>query len=164
MTSIEDLYHFYHKEIYAFVLSLCKQPNVAEEITQETFLKAIKSIERFKGDCDIRVWLCQIAKNTFFTYSKKMKHEMALSTEGDVAEIASDIHLVEDLEDREMVMEIHKILHTLEDPYKEVFHLRVFGNLSFSNIATIYGKTEGWARVTYYRAKNMIREKMEGLL
>lgn len=164
MTSIEELYHFFHKDIYAFVLSMCNQPNVAEEITQETFLKAIKGIERFKGDCDIRVWLCQIAKNTFYTYSKKTKREILTSLNDEITEIVSDVNIVENIENQETVMEIHKALHTLEDPYKEVFYLRVFGNLSFSKIACIYGKTESWARVTYHRAKNMIRERMEDLL
>lgn len=164
MTSIEDLYNLYYKDIYAFVLSQSKQKDVAEEIAQETFLKAMKSISRFKGDCDIRVWLCQIAKNTFYTYVKKNKRELPTSMEEETTEVASDVNIVECFENQEMVMEIHKVLHNLEDPYKEVFHLRVFGNLSFSNIASLYGKTDSWARVTYHRAKNMIREKMEEML
>lgn len=164
MTSIEDLYALYYKDIYAFILSLSKDTQIAEDVTQETFLKSMKSIDRFKGECDIRVWLFQIAKNTFFTYAKKKKKELAESLEDMSEDIAGDVNIVNSFVDRETAMEIHKILHTLEEPYKEVFHLRTFGELSFANIAQIYGKTESWARVTYHRAKNMIREKMEETL
>ena len=164
MTSIEDLYKLYYKDIYAFLFSLSKQSDVAEEITQDTFLKAIQGIDRFKGTCDIRVWLCQIAKNTYFSYLKKHKRELPTSPEEEANEIVSDVNIEECLENRETVMEIHKILHELEDPYKEVFHLRVFGGLPFSDIAYLYGKTDVWARVTYHRAINMIRDKMEEML
>lgn len=163
MTSIEDLYNLYYKDIYAYIFSLSKQNDVSEEITQETFLKAMKSINRFRGDCDIRVWLCQIAKNTYYTHAKKSIKELPTLSD-DTTEVASDINIVKAFENQETVFEIHKALHNLEDPYKEVFHLRVFGNLSYSNIASIYGKTESWARVVYHRAKNMIREKMEEML
>ena len=164
MTSIEDLYSLYYKDVYAFLLSLSKDTHIAEDVTQETFLKVMRNIGKFKGDCDIRVWMFQIAKNTFFTYAEKKRKELADTIEDVADEIAGDVNIVEQLDDRETAMEIHRILHTLEDPYKEVFHLRTFGELSFSNIAQIYGKTESWARVTYHRAKNMIREKMEEML
>ena len=164
MTSVEDLYFIYYKEVYAFILSLSNDVQVAEDVTQDTFLKAMRSIGQFKGDCDIRVWLFQIAKNTFFTYAKKKKKELADSLDEMEEEIADDVNIVEYFDNHETMMEIHRILHTMEEPYKEVFHLRTFGELSFSNIAQIYGKTDSWARVTYHRAKNMIREKMEEML
>ena len=72
---IEEIYEKYYKDVYRFVLALSKNPHIAEDITQETFVKAIKAVDRFKGDCDIKVWLCQIAKNTYFTYAGKQNRE-----------------------------------------------------------------------------------------
>lgn len=164
MTLIEDLYTLYYKDIYVFTLSLSKDKHIAEDVTQETFLKAMKNIEQFKGDCDIRVWLFQIAKNTLFSFMKKRKRELLESFDDEANDAASDVDIVEQIDDRESAQEIHRILQTLEEPYKEVFHLRTFGELSFSDIAKIYGKTDSWARVTYHRAKNRIRERMEEML
>ena len=132
---IEEIYEKYYKDVYRFVLALSKNPHIAEDITQETFVKAIKAVDRFKGDCDIKVWLCQIAKNTYFTYAGKQNRE-------------------------QVAIKIHRILHDLPEPYKEVFTLRVFGELRFGQIADIFGKTESWARVTYHRARMMIMDKM----
>lgn len=164
MTLIEDLYTLYYKDIYVFTLSLSKDKHIAEDVTQETFLKAMKNIEQFKGDCDIRVWLFQIAKNTLFSFMKKRKRELLESFDDEANDAASDVDIVEQIDDHESALEIHRILQTLEEPYKEVFHLRTFGELSFSDIAKIYGKTDSWARVTYHRAKNRIRERMEEML
>lgn len=150
----QDIYEQYFKDVYKYVLALCHNDTVAEEITQETFFKALKSIDSFKGQCKLYVWLCQIAKNTYFTYLKKQSKVLPL-----------DEHQVDSveqaLEDESTVLQIHQILHNLEEPYKEVFSLRTFGQLSFKQIGSLFEKTEGWARVTYHRAKLKIKEELK---
>ncbi len=131
---------------------------VAEEITQETFFKALKSIDKFDGKCKLYVWLCQIAKNTYFSYSTKQKK--ILSTTDKTQEYSDAIDIENLLVVKERAIEIHKILHELEEPYKEVFTLRVFGELSFLQIGNLFMKTESWARVTYHRAKKKIKERL----
>lgn len=160
MKKMEELYQLYFKDVYLYVLALSKEEVVAEDITQETFFKAMKSIGAFKGECDIRVWLCQIAKNTYYTYCKKQKRFVpAEEVEEEIQE--RPVSIERRFEDKEQALNIHKVLHTLEEPYKEVFQLRVFGELSFRDIGEIFGKTESWSRVTFYRAKNKLVKKME---
>ena len=150
----QDIYEAYFKDVYKYVLALCRNESLAEEITQETFFKALKGIDSFKGQCKLYVWLCQIAKNTYFTYLKKQKHTLPEEPpEPDPVELA--------LEEKSMVLQIHRILHGLEEPYKEVFSLRTFGELPFRQIGDLFGKTEGWARVTYHRAKMKIKEELK---
>ena len=151
----EEVYKQYFKDVYKYVLSLTRDEHTAEEITQETFFKALKSIEQFDGRCKLYVWLCQIAKNTYFTSRQR-------TTKGNelIEEPRPDDSLEERLLNKETFFEIHKILHTLEEPYKEVFSLRAFGELSFRHIGELFGKTESWARVTYHRAKMKIKEDL----
>ncbi len=131
---------------------------VAEEITQETFFKALKNIDKFDGKCKLYVWLCQIAKNTYFSYSTRQKKTLSTSDKTQKYSDAIDIENL--LVVKERAIEIHKILHELEEPYKEVFTLRVFGELSFLQIGNLFMKTESWARVTYHRAKKKIKERL----
>ncbi|MBQ7002028.1 MAG: RNA polymerase sigma factor [Oscillospiraceae bacterium] len=154
MTDFQEVYDLYFKDVYKYALSLSRDPQMAEEITQETFFKALKSIDSFRGQCRLYVWLCQIAKNTYFTYSQKKSREAA------EVEKASEESMEERLLTKESAFEIHKVLHRLSEPYKEVFSLRVFGELSFSQIGELFGKTESWARVTYHRARLKIKEEM----
>ena len=153
----DKIYTEYFLEVYKFVISLCQNPELAEEITQETFFKAIKNIERFQGDCKFNTWLCKIAKNTFYSYAKKHNRQVDFSF--DV--IISDENIEKQFVDKETAYAIHKVLHKLKEPYKEVFWLRIFGELSFAQIGAIFDKTESWARVTYYRAKIMIKEELQ---
>ncbi len=157
MTDFNDLYDQYFKDVYRYILSLSKNESIAEEITQETFFKALNSIDSFDGKCKVYVWLCQIGKNTYFSYLKK---ENRYDCSTDIATTLSDSSLEESLLHKESAFEIHKCLHVLEEPYKEVFSLRLFGELSFSQIATLFGKTESWARVTYHRARLKIKEDL----
>lgn len=157
---MEEIYDKYYKDVYRFVLALSKNPHTAEDITQETFVKAIKGVDRFKGDCDIKVWLCQIAKNSFFTYAGRQKKE-TVSVDMDLSTEDTGHDLISDTIDKEQAIKIHKVLHDLSEPYKEVFTLRVFGELKFAQIAEIFGKTESWARVTYHRARLLIMEKVQ---
>lgn len=159
MKQIEELYNNYFHDVYLYLKSLSKSDELAEEITQETFFKAIKSVNSFKGDCDIRVWLCQIAKNTFLTHKKK---SCRFSEEEIPQDLPDRSVSVEDrLEDAQQTMTIHRILHKLGEPHKEVFTLRIFGELSFRQIGEIFGKTESWARVTFHRAKLKIIDELE---
>lgn len=158
MKKIEELYQLYFKDIYLFVKALSKDEHIAEEITQETFFKAMKSIASFKGECDIRVWLCQIAKNTYYSYCKK--NNRIISEEEPERTDTEQKSIESQLIDKEDAVAIHKILHKLEEPYKEVFHLRTFGELSFKEIGEVFEKTESWSRVTYHRAKMKIIEQL----
>lgn len=162
MEPIEKIYESYYKDVYHFVLALSRNDHVAEDITQETFMKAIKAVDHFKGNCDVRVWLCQIAKNLFYTYRKKQNRQVDNAEEA-VAGKACQTDIVKDMVDKEQAIRIHHIVHNLEEPYKEVFHLRVFGELPFKEIAAIFGRTESWARVTYHRARLLIMNEMEEL-
>lgn len=153
MTDFENIYNHYFRDVYSFVLMLSRNEKIAEEITQETFFKALKSIDKFKGNCKINVWLCQIAKNTYFTYLDKQKRfdsdDLPEQTDGNSVEVM--------LLKKEESFRLHKVVHHLEDPYKEVFTLRVFGELSFKEISELFKKTESWARVTFHRAKGKIQ-------
>ena len=151
----QEVYELYFRDVYKYVLALCRDEHLAEEVTQETFFKALKSIDSFRGQCKLYVWLCQIAKNTYFSMAaKSRKPEEMLPDEPEDA-------LEKALMTKESAFEIHMLLHELEEPYKEVFSLRVFGELSFKQIGQLFGKTESWARVTYHRARLKIREELK---
>lgn len=156
MSEFEDIYNQYFKDVYKYALSLTRDEHTAEEITQETFFKALKSIDQFDGRCKLYVWLCQIAKNTYFTSRQRMLKGNEL-----IEEPYPDEPLEEKLMKQETAWELHKILHSLDEPYKEVFSLRAFGELSFRQIGELFGKTESWARVTYHRAKVKIKEELQ---
>lgn len=157
MSDFEEIYQDYFKDVFLFMRALCRDENLSEEITQETFVKALASIDNYKEEKDIRAWLFTIARNTYYTYCRKKN--LAIDEIPEIS--APDVIFTERIENDEQAMLIHKILHTLEEPYKEVFNLRVFGELSFDKIGEIFGKSAGWARVTYFRAKKRITEKMD---
>lgn len=155
MTNFEQVYSEYYDVVYQYVLTLCKNEAWAEEITQDAFFKALKRIDSFRGECKLSVWLCQIAKNTFYTEVKKRQRE---TTEFPLETIPDHDTAEQDIFDKEEALELHKVLHTLDEPYKEVFWMRTFGELHFKEIGAIFGKTESWARVTYHCAKMKIKE------
>ncbi len=159
--NIEELYRTYFDIVYRYIRSISRDELLAEEVTQETFFKALKKIDQFRGDCDVRVWLCQIAKNTLYDHLKKQKKQLTGDEQLDAIEGDGGELLEEKLAQRSQAIEIHKVLHGLSEPYKEVFSLRTFGELSFREIGMIFGKSENWARVTYYRARVKIREELE---
>ena len=121
---------------------------------QEAFFKALKSIGSFRGECKLSVWLCQIAKNTFYTAAKRQQRQVDYPL--DTIPVTESIE--QKLLNKETAFELHKLLHRLDDPYKEVFWMRTFGELSFAEIGSLFGKSESWARVTYHRAKLKIKE------
>lgn len=160
-SEFEKIYQIYFHYVYLYLFKRCNNAHLAEELTSETFFKAMKAIDKFKGNCDINTWLVTIAKNSYYSYLKRNKSVTQLDETFEVKDDKVDIE--NQMIQTESSMEIYKILHGLEEPYKEVFSLRVLGDLSFKQIAEIYGKTENWACVTYHRAKNKIKSKMEGV-
>lgn len=158
MTDFQEVYDLYFRDVYRYALSLCRNKSVAEEITQETFYKALEKLGSFDGKCKVSVWLCQIAKNTYISMCRKNKH---IDSNTDTALLPSNGNIEDNFCDRELAFAIHKVLHTLEEPYKEVFSLRTFGELSFKQIAELFGRTDAWARVTYHRARLKIKEELE---
>ncbi len=158
MTDFEKIYRAYFNDVFLYVRRLSKDEHIAEEITSETFFKAMNSIEKFRGDCNIRVWLCQIAKNSFYSYCRKNRINVPLEAQ----EQADESNLIEEIqEDRDDAARIRKLLHEIPEPYKEVFMWRVFAEMSFKQIGEMFGKTDNWACVTYHRARSMISKRME---
>lgn len=148
-----------YESVYHFALSLCHNESDAQDITQETFLKAMKAADRFEGGSSLYSWLCAIAKNTWLNKCHKQGREVDLEqAESHFQTI--DIPVEQLVEDKEISFQIHKVLHQLDEPYKEIFSLRVFGQLPFGDIAELFSKSESWARVTYHRARKMIIEKL----
>ncbi len=162
MTNFENIYQEYFQDVFLFARRLSGDEHVAEEITSDTFFKAMSSLDSFRGDCELRVWLCQIAKNCYFTYQKK--HGRIEHIEA--AEFENTPEQGETLEERvakkDEAMRIQKLIHDIQEPYKEVFMWRVFAEMSFKQIGEMFGKSENWACVTYHRAKKMVKERMEG--
>lgn len=156
MTEFEEVYRRYFRDVYRYCLALTRDEQIAEEVTQETFFKALKAIDKFDGKCRLYVWLCQIAKHTYLSMLQKKRTEEELP-----GELSSGESLEERLLTKESAFEIHQILHRLEEPYKEVFSLRTFGELPFKQIGALFGKTESWARVTYHRARLKIKEELQ---
>lgn len=150
VTDFEKIYRENFTDVYKYVYSLCRNAALAEEITQETFYKALRHIDGFDGRCRLYVWLCQIAKNTYYTYQKKQKR----FADADIVFAVDD-----GLPDKEAAWELHRLIHNLSEPYKEVLTLRIFGELSFSQIGELFGKSDSWARLIFFRAKKEIRGK-----
>lgn len=154
----ESIYRTYFRDVFLYVKGLCRNEALAEEITAETFWKALRTLEQFQGTCEIRVWLCQIAKNCYFSYLRKNKNTVDPET---VPELTDDFDLLSHICNSEAAAEALRIVHNLGEPQKEVFLLRVFGELSFKQIARLFHKNENWACVTYHRAKAKIKKRME---
>ena len=156
METFEQVYRAYFTDVYRYCLKLCGNADQAEELTGETFFKALESIDSFRGDCELRVWLCQIAKNRYLSEQRKRKTEPLSETLESPALSPEELAIRSD--DAERVTEA---AHRLAEPYKEVFLLRVYGEMPFENIGKLFGKTANWACVTFHRAKSKIRTELE---
>ncbi|MCD8382592.1 MAG: sigma-70 family RNA polymerase sigma factor [Clostridiales bacterium] len=156
MEPFEDVYDRYFRDVFQFAYSMCGDAHLAEEITQETFFKALQQIDRFRGECSVKSWLFQIARNHYLSRCRKDRHLTSLE---DTPELVQTGSVEERLLDRESAMELHRKLHRLPEPYREVFSLRVFGELSFADIGDLFGKSDSWARVTFYRARCKLKEE-----
>lgn len=155
-TDFEQLYNTYYMQVYSFVMTLAKNQHISEEITQKTFFQVMTSRKKHHGNSSELTWLCAIAKNLFFDECRRNKK--ICEFDGDNC---SEIDIETDFVNEDSAFRIHQVLHNLDEPYKEVFQLRVFGELSFQKIGKLFDKSENWARVTFHRARLKIQERME---
>ncbi|HHW35697.1 MAG TPA: sigma-70 family RNA polymerase sigma factor [Bacillales bacterium] len=165
MEDLSEIYNSYANGVKRFLLCLTSNVDLAEELTQETFYQAVKSIDRYNGECKMSVWLCQIAKHTYYDYLKKAKYRNHASLDY-LAQAGMEIQSKEDLPDVSLIKEttllaIHQEIKRLDEPYREIFLLRTTLNLKFKEIGDIFERTENWARVTYYRAKYKLAERID---
>lgn len=152
----ELVYKKYAKQIYGYILKLCKNPTEAEDILQITFLKAIEKSDSFDGNCEISTWLCRIAHNAWLDERKRRDNRNdSIDSIQSVEPVQEDF--TDGILDKQFARQILGVQNQLQEPYKEVFLLRVYGENSFREIGNVFGKSENWARVTYYRAKEQIR-------
>ena len=160
MQSMDEIYQQYARTVYRFLLSYTRDEDLSEELTQETFYQAIRTSGRFDESCKVSTWLCAIAKNVLLTYRRKHPREESLDV---LSELGDENTPASDSAENEAVhevsrMELLKLIHELPEPSREVMYLRAFGGLSFAEIGEVQGKTENWARVTFYRAKEKLRK------
>ena len=148
----EQTYLEYQQMIHAFLLRLCGNAHLAEELTQETFYQAFKHWGRFRGQSSISTWLCTIAKNQL---RNAVRRKDMLPIDEAVHHSCTDIS--DALADSDRMMAAHRLVHRLPEPMREVFTLRTFGDLSHQQIGSLFGKSDSWARVTYYRARQMLQ-------
>ncbi len=156
MDDLEKLCNLHYKYVKSYSLSLCLNEALAEDITQETFYNAIKKIDTFKNDCKIETWLCSIARNIYLN-SKRRKQTENIS---DYPNLVADSNLEDNVIKDENIKRILAEAVKLETPYKEVFYMKTLGDMPYSTIADVFEKTENWARVTYFRAKKQIEERV----
>ena len=152
----ERMYNAHYMRVFSYAMTLSGERHLAEEVTQETFFRAFTSASAFRNESDEVTWLCAIAKNFFLDRQRKQGRTEAIPE----ALPARGKPVEQETVERDSSFRIHVALHALEEPYREIFELRVFGELSFQQIGTIFGKTENWARVTYHRARLKLQERM----
>lgn len=151
---LEDIYIRYANEVYKYLVCLTKDADLSEELTQETFYQATKTLDKFRGDCKVSVWLCQIAKRLWYKELSKRKHESVPieDVENELTSGSFDDDLWKHLD----TIELFKQLHDFDEKTKEVMYLRLTSVLSFKEIGDILGESETWARVTFYRGKQKL--------
>lgn len=154
MQNIEEIYKEYFEVVNKYLFCLTKNSDIAEELTQETFYRAVKKIDKFKGECKVQVWLCQIAKNLWIDELKRNKRYADIETK--------DVEAKENTENLIILgnekINLFKKMQNLDEKTKEVIYLRLTGDLSFKEIGDILNKSENWARVTFYRGKQKLKE------
>ena len=158
MTEFESIYRDYFRDVELYLRAVCKDELLAEELTEQVFFQALKALPTFRGACDIRTWHCAMGRNCYLSHLRKAKQTEDI----DELQIPDPRKSIEDcIADKQQAMIIHRVLHDLPEPYKEVFSLRVFGQLSFQDIGGLFGRTANWACVTYHRARQKILDEME---
>lgn len=157
MQDIKALYEEYFNSVYKYLLCLTHDANLSEELTQETFCKAIEKIHTFKGNCKISVWLCQIAKNLLINEHNKNKKYHNMSDE-ELVLLEDNINLEDTIILNNEKINLYKKMQKLDNNSKEVIYLRITGELSFKEIGNILNKSENWARVIFYRARKKLEE------
>lgn len=157
MQDMEQIYKEYFETVYKYLFCLTNNNDISEELTQETFYKAVKKINTYKGDCKMSVWLCQIAKNIWYDTLRKNKKIKFIDEKYlfnlEEAETAEEQVISDDEK-----MSLYKKMQLLDEKTREVMYLRITGELSFKEIGIILNKTENWARITFYRGKNKLKE------
>lgn len=156
MKKIEDVYKEYANIIYKYVYSFSKSKDIAEEITQETFLIAVENIKKFRGECKISVWLCQIAKHAFFKYIKKRKMEIPID---EVKDVIDEKVLIDEICKKDEKDRLLKKIEKLKEPMQSIVKLRLETDFTFKEIGRIYGKNENWAKVIFFRGKEKLKEE-----
>lgn len=157
MTEFERIYRAYFQDVELYLRAISHNESLAEELTEQVFFQALNALPKFRGDCDVRTWLCSMARNAYLSHLRKERPSQPI----DELEISDPKQAVEEqIMDAQQAMAIHRVLHDLPEPYKEVFSLRVFGQLSFGDIGSLFGRTANWACVTYHRARQKIRDEM----
>ena len=161
MQNIEEIYSKYSDIVYKYVFCLTGNEDITEEIVQETFLVAVKDINKFRGECKISTWLCQISKYLWYKKLKRVKNkkEITLDTLENSSLLESSIE--ENFCDKESKIQLFKKLQNLDEDTKNVMYLRIFGNFEYSEIAEIMNKTSNWARVVFFRGKQKLKEELE---
>ena len=154
MDDMSAIYQQHARTVYKFLLAQCHDPDLAEELTQETFYQAVRSADRFDGGCKVSVWLCQIAKHLWYQHLRKRNREVPMPEEGMDVPLPS---AEEETLAQEGRLHLLRSIHSLPTDAREVVYLRAFGGLSFREIGDVLGKTETWARVTFYRSKEKLR-------
>lgn len=158
MEQFEEIYDKYYRKVYLFLLKLSGNPFLAEELTQETLYKAFLHIDQYEGRSSVFTWLCKIAKNNWLAEIKKRKPFVEL---GETWEPDSGLDLEADVLNRHMRDWMRREILHLPEPYMSVCTLRIYGELPYTEIAAVFGKSESWAKVTYFRGKTMLVERME---
>ena len=155
MDDMSAVYQQHARTVYKFLLSQCHDPDLAEELTQETFYQAVRSVDRFDGSCKVSVWLCQIARHLWYQHLRRHRREVPMPEAVPEPPVPSaEEHLLEQAGRLDLLRQVHG----LPEPQREVVYLRAFGGLSFREIGDVLGKTETWARVTFYRGKEKLRD------
>ena len=156
MQDIGEMYEEYFKTVYKYLFCLTHNEDISEELTQETFYKAVSKINTYRGKCKISVWLCQIAKHLWYDPCRKNKKLIDIDKEKKLDEII--ISAEEEVLKNDEKITLYKKMQNLDEKTREVMYLRITGELSFKEIGEILNKTENWARVTFYRGKNKLKE------
>ena len=159
MLDLDTVYKKYTEVVYKYLYTLCRNENIAEELTQETFYQAMRSSQKYNGSCKVSTWLCQIAKHLWYQELERKSKKETLELKEDV--VSNCVSIEDKILLQEDVFELYKLIHSLDSTSKEVFLLRITGDLSFRTIGDIFNKNENWARVTYYRAKQKIMKGWE---
>lgn len=158
MQGFESVYRAYFTDVYRYALSLCGDAALADDLTSECFLKAMRAIGGFRGECELRVWLCQILKRIYLDHLRRDGKEVPSES---LPEDANTPDPAEAFAQQDQAIRAHKALHRLPEPYREVFSLRVLGGLDFAAIGELFSKSQNWACVTYHRARQKLRDIME---
>ncbi len=158
MDEFNEIYRLYAKEVYRYILSLCRDTVLAEDILQNTMLKVFNNISGFTGGCSVKTWICSIARNEYFNHLKKADNKnVSLDENTDSKSENPEERAISNLS----AVDILKLVHTLEEPFREIFTLRFYGELKFSEIGEVFGKSENWARVSFFRAKEKLARLLE---